>query len=166
MTSISKEIKMNTFEFALELAKRAHAGQVDKAGKPYIDHVIRVANSFSNHADPALEIIAVLHDILEDTWVTKEMIENLFGNSIAICVDALTRRENESYSEFITRIVCTSTRACKVKVADLEDNMNLGRLKEVTDADIARVKKYDKARSMLKDHISEVTSEYEYEDVY
>ena len=152
---------MNTYNFALELATRAHYGQYDKGGYPYIEHSIRVANNFT---DPVLKTIAILHDTLEDTWLTKEIIEKLFGSSMATYVDALTRREDESYSEYIDRIINTSTYACKVKITDLEDNMNLARLKEITEEDINRVKKYEKTRNRLKKLLNEIESDYE--DVY
>lgn len=155
---------MTNYEFALELAERAHFGQHDKAGKPYIDHVKRVASSMSNEL---LKTIAILHDTLEDTFLTKDMLLHLFSTTVVYNVDLLTRKEGESYSEYIDKIL-GSIPACKVKLADLEDNMNLSRLKEITDEDLDRVKKYEKARKKIKEKLDNVDTEssWHYDDVY
>ena len=155
---------MTNYEFALELAERAHFGQKDKAGKPYVEHLKRVASSMPNDI---LKTIAILHDILEDTFVTRDMLIHLFSGTIVYNVDRLTRKDGESYSEYIDKIL-GSIPACKVKLADLEDNMNLGRLKEITDEDLDRVKKYEKARKKIKEKLDSVEAEssHHYDDVY
>lgn len=155
---------MTNYEFALELAERAHFGQYDKAGKPYIDHPKRVASLMPNDI---LKTIAILHDTLEDTFVTRDMLLHLFSSTVVYNVDLLTRKEGESYSEYIDKIL-GSIPACKVKLADLEDNMNLSRLKEITDEDLNRVKKYEKARKKIKEKLDNIDAEssWHYDDVY
>lgn len=144
--------------FAYFIAERAHLGQFDKAGKPYIEHPVRVCEKMR---DNDCKIAALLHDTIEDTFVTKELVDKLFGEVIGLAVDLLTRKEGESYMDFINRMCLTDfngisyweERSYKiarlVKIADLEDNMNLGRLSEVTEEDLNRVKKYEKARKRL-----------------
>lgn len=142
--------------FAYFIAERAHSGQFDKAGKPYIEHPVRVCEKMR---DNDCKITALLHDTIEDTFVTKELVDKLFGDMIGLAVDLLTRKEGESYMDFINRMCHTNLispwkeRSYKiarlVKIADLEDNMNLGRLSEVTEEDLNRVKKYEKARKRL-----------------
>lgn len=167
MTYFSDTDRVNV---AYYLAARAHEEQTDKSGKDYIDHPLRVESKFKT-AD--YKIVALLHDTIEDTFVTKELIESMFGHQIALAVDLLTRKADESYMQFINRMCVTdfsmhNPGVCQwmeksyqiarlVKIADLEDNMNLGRLHEITDEDLNRVKKYEKARQKLleieKEHI-------------
>jgi (p)ppGpp synthase/HD superfamily hydrolase len=131
------------------LAARAHMNQFDKGGRPYMEHLERVAENFRN--DWTLKTVAILHDILEDTWVTKDMLEHLFGNDIADAVEALTRKENQSYGDFIKELT-NNVMAIRVKMVDLTDNMDLGRLKEINDEDLDRVKKYAKWRKYLREY--------------
>jgi (p)ppGpp synthase/HD superfamily hydrolase len=125
------------------IAIDAHDGQLDKGGKPYIEHVIRVmADQWSEDG----KIVAMLHDVLEDSNIcTLEDLTNLgFSNEVVFAVDCLTKKENENYETYIKKIKFNPLAAC-VKIADLRDNMNLSRLKEITDKDIARCKKYQEA---------------------
>jgi len=131
---------------ALDLAAAAHAGQVDKAGQPYIDHPIRVAAHFS---DETLGVIALLHDVVEDTPVTLERIAQEFGPDVAAEVEALTRREGESYAEFIRR-VAQRPLARRVKIADLQDNLDLSRLPSLSERDWERVRRYREALAVLQ----------------
>lgn len=93
-------------------------------------------------------IIALLHDVVEDTDYDLNAIYAKFGSSVGAAIFALSRQSGESYPHFIER-VSNNALALKVKIADLTDNLNLGRLKEITDEDLKRVKKYAKARSKL-----------------
>lgn len=138
---------VETFAAAYYIASKAHEGQTDKAGKDYFLHPRRVADKFSDYT---LKTIAILHDTLEDTWVTEELLRKLFPGFICDAVVALTRKSDESYGEYIKRLSCNPG-ARKVKIADLEDNLNLSRLKEITDEDLERAKKYAKWRNWLID---------------
>ena len=158
---------------ATYLADHAHAGQTDKGGHDYFEHACRICSKFK-HND--LKIVSMLHDTVEDTYVTLEMIESLFGKMIADAVDLLTRREDDSYMGYIARmcestpdglvtdiarrIECSHQLARLVKIADLQDNMDLGRLKEITEEDLNRVKKYEKARQRLLKAQEEVKTIY------
>ena len=148
------------FEKAALLAVRSHRGQVDKAGKPYICHPLRVANKvlypFDKDRDDAV-IVALLHDVIEDTPVTYEMLlEQGFPKHIADAVLALSRREDESYDDFIRR-VAENKLAAKVKKADIEDNINPLRLNEFTQEDAARTAKYLKAWKYLTECATKAT---------
>jgi (p)ppGpp synthase/HD superfamily hydrolase len=136
---------MSKLEQAIELATRLHAGQVDKAGEDYIHHPLRVMNAVNGETE---KIVAVLHDTLEDTPVTLAELEHLFGEAIASAVNALSRSDGEDYFEFIERVKQNSI-AVTVKIADLQDNMNLSRIATITERDRARQKKYQKALSLL-----------------
>jgi (p)ppGpp synthase/HD superfamily hydrolase len=131
---------------ALALANNAHTGQVDKAGLPYILHPQRVAESLD---DPTDKVVALLHDVVEDSAYTITDIRRLFGNTVAEAVAALTRCDGESYGAFIARCGRNEI-ARRVKLADLADNMNLSRLIYPTEADYTRQRKYEKARAELE----------------
>jgi (p)ppGpp synthase/HD superfamily hydrolase len=107
---------------AVEQARHAHYGQVDKAGRPYIEHVLRVAFAVRFQGEDAM-VVAVLHDVLEDTdyeptGLTPEQ---------AVALDAITRREGEKYRDYVTRCGKNLT-ARRVKLADLNDNMTADRM--------------------------------------
>jgi (p)ppGpp synthase/HD superfamily hydrolase len=136
---------MSKLEQAIQLATKLHAGQVDKAGKDYITHPLRVMNSVEGETE---KIAAVLHDTLEDTSITFEELENLFGHAVAATVRTLSKLENEDYFDFINRVKQNPV-AVKVKIADIKDNMDLSRLKTITDRDLERLEKYQKALSLL-----------------
>jgi (p)ppGpp synthase/HD superfamily hydrolase len=136
----------STLKLALEFASFAHANQSDKAGKPYIEHVKRVS---SHLTDDNLKVIAYLHDVIEDTNFTAEDIQEKFGHEISIDVQALTKREGETYADFIKRIA-VNPRARKVKMADLQDNLDLSRLPTVSRLDFERAEKYKMALAFLE----------------
>ena len=125
---------------ALEIAIKAHKGQVDKAGEPYILHPLRVMNQFS---DKVLMIIGVLHDVVEDSDTTlKDLTNEGFSEQIINALDCLTKRDNEEYPSFIER-VRTNPLAIQVKIADIKDNLNISRLSQpLSEKDIERLKKY------------------------
>lgn len=130
---------------AITLAVSAHAGQVDKAGAPYILHPLRI---MLRQPDGGRRIAAVLHDVVEDGGVALDAIRSDFGDVVADAVDALTRRDGESYDEFVGRCAGNAV-ARDVKRADIEDNLDLSRLPAVTDRDLQRADKYRRALALL-----------------
>ena len=131
---------------AIELAKQHHEGQTDKAGKPYIDHPLRVMNQVESEEE---KIVAVLHDIVEDTDISLDDLRNEgFSEKVVSAVECLTKQDGENYDSYIERISFNPL-AVKIKLADLEDNRDLTRLPEVTDKDLERIEKYDKALEKL-----------------
>ncbi|MFV0623383.1 HD domain-containing protein [Sphingomonas sp. ac-8] len=130
---------------AIVMAVDAHRGQTDKAGTPYILHPLRI---MLQQRDTERRIAAVLHDVVEDGDVALETIRARFGSAIADAVDALTRREDESYEAFVARCAACPT-ARDVKRADIADNLDLSRLPEITDRDRLRADKYRNALALL-----------------
>lgn len=137
---------MSTLEKAIALAAKHHEGQTDKAGKPYIFHLLKVMMDVEKNNEM---IVAVLHDILEDTSVTIDDLKNQgFSNQILSSIISLTKLSYESYDDFIDR-VCLDPLAAKVKLADLCHNRDIKRLTNITDKDVKRLCKYDKAYAKI-----------------
>lgn len=110
-------------ELAIRFAVEHHAGQRDKLGAPYILHPLRVMLALSESgARPDVLIAAVLHDVVEDTEATLEGVANLFGDDVAEAVDAVTRREGETYREFVDRAAAHPIGTI-VKLADIQDHV-------------------------------------------
>ena len=127
------------YDRALRIAIQAHKGQKDKSGREYIMHPIRVAERCK---DPRAKIVALLHDRIEDTDVTAEYLSSEgFPDEIISGVLSVTKQKGETYEAFVRR-AAENPIGMKVKIADLEDNMDIRRLNEITDEDVARLRKY------------------------
>jgi (p)ppGpp synthase/HD superfamily hydrolase len=138
---------MATPERAIEIAAKAHAGQVDEAGQPYVLHPLRMMLAVTM---PEARMAAVLHDIVEDTTVTLDELRAAgFPATVLEAVEALTKREGEDYEAFIRR-VAPNPIAREVKLADLRDNSDLSRIAEPTERDRDRIKKYNQAIAYLE----------------
>lgn len=130
---------MATLERAIQIAALAHQGQKDKAGHPYILHPLRIMLKMDTLEQM---MIAVLHDVVEDsTWTLNHLREEGFPPAVIEGVDALTRRPGETYQSYIERIK-QHPFVIPVKLGDLEDNMNMLRLKQLSANDLERLKKY------------------------
>ena len=139
---------MSSLEKAISIAAQAHDGQRDKAGAPYILHPLRVMMKMATEAE---RITAVLHDVVEDTdWTMERLQQEGFHGEILAALECLTRQDGEDYGKFIERVK-RNPLAVKIKIADLEDNLDVARLKEVTEADTERLEKYRQALQMLND---------------
>ena len=132
-------------EAAKSLATKAHEGQTDKAGLPYITHPERVASRLSTSE---AQVVGWLHDTVEDTPLTLSDISKKFGPETAAAVDAISRRDGEKWSDYIDR-VAANPMARQVKISDLVDNSNLTRIPHVTLKDVKRQAKYNKALKKL-----------------
>ncbi|WP_107329433.1 GTP pyrophosphokinase [Metapseudomonas otitidis] len=139
---------MNTpLETAIALACRVHAGQRDKAGRAYVLHPLRLMLRFE---DPEAQMAAVLHDVVEDGDVKLEDLRILgIPESVVQAVDCLSRREGETYEAFIERIRPNAL-ARRVKREDIRDNLDVTRLPELGEADLARVARYHRALVALE----------------
>lgn len=144
-------IDINSFSLlskALQIATKAHEGQTDKAGAPYIFHPIRVSNRCSTNSE---RIVALLHDTIEDTEVTAEyLLTEGFPREIVDAILSVSRNKDESYEDFIKRSRLNPI-GRQVKIHDLEDNMDITRLSELTEKDLVRLNKYLKAYRYLKE---------------
>jgi (p)ppGpp synthase/HD superfamily hydrolase len=133
---------------AIQIAAEAHDGQVDKAGLPYILHPLTLLTRVGDDADDDTRIVAVLHDVLEDSAWTKEELEaEGFSLTVLLSLEALTHEKGESYKDYIRRLQDTQHGgiARYVKKLDLEHNMEIMRLAkvgELQDRDLRRLKKY------------------------
>lgn len=132
---------------AKAIATSAHEGQVDKAGKPYIEHPMRVMNMGKTVEE---KIAGVLHDVVEDSDWTFEMLEKEgIPKDVMDALRCVTKlSEEEDYDHFIERVK-SNPLAVKVKLNDLKDNMDITRLGEVTEKDLARLNKYIRAYRQL-----------------
>lgn len=136
----------NLLEVAIMIAVNAHSGQVDKGGQPYILHPLRVMMSLVDEKD---KIIGVLHDTVEDTDVTYEYLKEVgFDDEIIEGIKSVTRNKGETYNQFIDR-VSLNPRGKRVKLADIEDNMDINRIPNPSEKDYSRVEKYKKAKKRL-----------------
>ena len=140
-------------------------GQIDKAGQPYIHHPLRV---MQNTQHPDAKIVAVLHDILEDTATSETDLRSLgFDEKIIHAVLAVTKQDGESRFQAVQRTVKNPI-ACEVKLADLSDNMDLSRLPKISTKDLIRYKQYQKVQKILKEayaihqHINTLDLDSEY----
>lgn len=140
---------MSLLEEAIRICVEAHRGQVDRAGAPYSLHPLRMMFSVQTESE---KIVALLHDVVEDTdWTLDALREAGFPDEVVSAVDALTRREEESYEEFVRRAAADPL-ARRVKVADLEDNMDVRRTGMASDEDVERFRRYYRAwRSLTED---------------
>ena len=137
---------MATLERAIEIAAEAHAGQLDKAGEPYILHPIRVMLRMSREEE---RIVSVLHDLVEDTrWKIEDLAAEGFSRTIVEAVDALTKRPGESRMEAAIR-ASRNIIAKAVKLADNAENMDLTRIANPTEKDYARLREYERVRAIL-----------------
>ncbi|MDA7949798.1 MAG: GTP pyrophosphokinase, partial [Hyphomicrobiaceae bacterium] len=128
------------------LAARSHSGQVDKGGKPYVLHPLRLMMQFEREEEM---IVAVLHDVMEDSDVSySDLLRAGFSVDVAEAVRCLTRGDSESYQDYVRRVAQNEI-AARVKIADLRDNLNLSRIDEVDESDLARIKKYQLALKHL-----------------
>lgn len=140
---------MTTFDQALDFAMCAHRGQKDLAGMPYILHPMAVASRFSNEFT---QVVALLHDVVEDTTITLETIELAFGSDVAECVDVLTKPKGGDWEQYIHRIAMfRRIEPLRVKLADIAHNSDPTRVgfSNVTLRERLRLAKYAWANERL-----------------
>lgn len=130
---------MADLEKALQIAVQAHAGQKDKSGASYIFHPIRLMMRCNN---PNAKIVALLHDVVEDTAATFEDLEAAgFSLEVLAALRLLTHADEAPYDEYIGSLMSDPI-AVEVKIADLEDNMDIRRLSEIDERSAKRLRKY------------------------
>ncbi|MBF0124756.1 MAG: GTP pyrophosphokinase [Magnetococcales bacterium] len=129
------------------MAVAAHRGQCDRAGAPYILHPLRLMLQMDTDLE---RMVAVLHDVIEDTTLTLEQLRDEgFPATVMEAIDHLTRRTDEEYEAYIQRI-SPHPLACRVKLADLRDNMDTTRLAHpLTDQDWQRLQRYRQAWQVI-----------------
>lgn len=136
---------------AIEIAVKAHAGQIDKVGQPYIMHPLRVMN-MGNTIDE--KIVGVLHDVIEDSDITfDDLLAEGFTEDIIDALWCVTKLSDDEPYDAFTQRVKQNPLAIKVKLNDLTDNMDLKRLTDLTEKDFERLQKYVRAYTELKNEI-------------
>ena len=137
-----------TLEDAISIAAEAHRGQRDKAGAVYLLHPLRLMLRMDSEA---AMMAAVLHDVVEDSdWTLERLRERGFPEEVVEAVACLTHRDGESYEEFVERLK-PNPLARRVKIADLEDNLNVLRVGQLGPKDFQRLEKYHRAWRALKE---------------
>jgi GTP diphosphokinase / guanosine-3',5'-bis(diphosphate) 3'-diphosphatase len=140
---------MSTLERAIEIAAKAHQGQLDKAGQPYILHPLRVMLAVQTLPE---QMAAILHDVVEDTTVTLADLQSEgFSAEVLAAINALTKTPGEKRIAAAQRAVVNPI-ARAVKLADVSDNMDLSRIAQPTAKDYARLQEYEQVRLLLLAH--------------
>ena len=137
----------------LVLATNSHDGQVDKGGKPYIMHCLKVMHYLKSE-DEELMCIALGHDLVEDTKVTYHQLNEAgFSERIIQGIYSLTKQRGQTYDEY-KRQVFANKDAMLVKLCDLRHNSDIRRLKGVTEKDVARITKYHQFYLEIKEKLN------------
>ena len=128
---------------AITTATIAHDGTYDRHGKPYILHPLHLMSKFID--DIELATIAVLHDVVEDTYVTLDHFRNKkYSKRVIRALDLLTRKEDDLYIDYINNM-SGSMDAIRVKIEDLKHNSDITRTLGTTGKDLERLRKYHNA---------------------
>lgn len=133
---------------AVQIACAAHFNQLDMGGCPYIFHPLHVASCMKTNNE---KVVALLHDVMEDSNITKEYLSQFFDDNIVNAVELLTKKPGEDYETYI-RNLAPNELARKVKIADLAHNMDITRLNELTPHVLENLKKYHKAWRFLTNY--------------
>lgn len=140
-----------TLEKAIQIASEAHHNQYDKVGRPYITHAFRVMEKGKNETE---KICGMLHDVVEDSeWTLEQLASEGFSAEVIDILERLTHLPGEPYEEYLRRIL-THPVAIRVKINDLEDNMDIRRLTYITENDTRRLNKYLSAYRLLTETLS------------
>lgn len=141
------DIEQTLLERAIEIAVEAHSGQTQKNGTPYILHPLHLMMQME---DEEGQIVAVLHDVVEDTEVTlADLQAEGFTDEVVVAISLLTRQKGMSYEQFIEEIAPNEL-ARQVKLADLEHNMDVRRLPmPMIEKDFERLMQYREAYERL-----------------
>lgn len=132
---------------AINIAYKAHEGQLDRSGIPYIFHPMHIAEQMTTEETC---IVAILHDVVEDTDVTlDELKEAGFSENVINAINLLTHRDEVPYLDYV-RALKDDPIASVVKLADLNHNSDRTRLNVITKKDEQRFIKYQKAKEILQ----------------
>jgi (p)ppGpp synthase/HD superfamily hydrolase len=147
--------ELELLEKAIGIAVEAHRGKQDRYGAPYILHPLRVMGRVST---PEEKTVAVLHDVVEDTrWTFEDLQTEGFPSRIVEALKCLTKRDGEEYEDFVKHSAGNPL-ARTVKLADLEDNMDVLRMPHVGDEEKEKLQKYLRAWKTLNQKTSGITA--------
>jgi len=138
--------KNEELQMAIKICLQAHRGQKDRGGELYMLHPMIVMFYMDTHNE---KVVALLHDVVEDSsWTLEDLKKESFSDPIIEAIDAITKRKNEQYDDYISR-VSKNELARKVKLQDLKHNMDISRLPAPKQKDRDRVIKYQAAFDKL-----------------
>jgi (p)ppGpp synthase/HD superfamily hydrolase len=139
---------MSTLERAIAIAAEGHAGQIDKAGAPYVLHPLRVMLSLSTFEE---RVVGVLHDVCEDCpgWTFDRLRDEGFSERVIDALASVTKSEGEGYEAFVMRAAANPI-GRRVKLADLRDNCDLARIASPTERDHERIARYRRAIAAIE----------------
>ena len=140
---------------SLEIITQLFNDKVDKGGNPYVIHLLKVYSGVSSFKE---KVVALLHDVIEDTDVTKnDLLEIGFNSDIIESVVTLTKKRGEDYRDYIDRIINSNDEvAMNVKLSDLKCNMDINRIKNPTTNDYERIhKRYEPAYDKILNKLNE-----------
>lgn len=133
---------MSNIETAIQTALKAHKGQLDKTGAPYILHLMKLMIQCSDEQEM---ITCVIKDVINDSDITSyELVSHGFSHSIVEAVECLTRHDDESFEAFVERIANNEI-ARKIKIKEIRDNLDLTRLSYLSSRDLVNIGKYHEA---------------------
>ena len=151
----NKDLLYKTLEIVLKLFN----GKVDKSGIPYVVHLMKVYEGVSDYNE---KIVALMHDIVEDTDVTlNELKEFGYNDELLEMLSYLTKNKGEYYPDYIERLISSNNiHVLNIKLSDLRHNMDIGRIKNPTMNDYERINKrympaYNKIQSKLEELLNE-----------
>ena len=137
---------------AIEIAARVHEGQQDKAGDPYIFHSMRVMLNLKGETE---QICGILHDVIENSeWTLNDLSNEGFSDKVIEVLDCVTIREGEEYHDYIDRVLANPA-ACRVKLEDLRDNIEMTDKLADSDEKEEKLQKYQNAQRRIKGVLSE-----------
>lgn len=134
----------DSYNQALGIAEKAHAGQLDKGNSPYINHPLAVASMVEGDTE---KVVALLHDVIEDGGIPLDGLCQ-FGPDVVSAVDAISRRKDEARADYLSRVAADPL-AKAVKIADLRHNSDLSRIPNPTEKDIERIRQYQQEIAWL-----------------
>ena len=139
---------MSILQDAEQLAYKYFKDKKDRGGNPYMQHLRFVKNHCLTYDG---QIVGILHDILEDTDCSiSELREVIIREDLIQAIQLVSRKQSEKYSDYIRRIIDSKNiNAIEVKLHDLENNMDITRLKSIEQKDIDRIRKYKKAYNRI-----------------
>jgi (p)ppGpp synthase/HD superfamily hydrolase len=140
---------MDLIAKAIMIATQAHESQIDKCGEPYILHPLRVMMNLQSIED---RVVAVLHDVIEDTQcTTKELIGAGIPEILVNAIVSISKRDGEHYDEYLARVKSNAI-SKRVKIVDIKDNASPSRLYRLAPHTIDRLTvKYSYALKYLED---------------
>ena len=147
----------------LEIVLRLFNGKVDKSGVPYISHLMKVYEGVSEYKE---KIVALLHDVVEDTEVTFEDLKELgYDDEIIFILSYLTKKKGEYYPDYIDRLISSENiHVLNIKLSDLKHNMDITRITNPSVNDYERVnKRYAPAYLKVESKLNELLNKKEKE---